>query len=412
MSFVDRILKDVENFRALVKRVLKERILKAVEQGDVKILEEGGARVIIRDFVIPRLRYADVSIDADTDANDPGGEGSPSANPGDVAAGSIPGAKPGVIIGKIGNGSGKGNGEEGEDGEEGQGAPSGGKGRGGISIALSNEEFYALLAEALNLPRMKPVGDEELPMTDEEYSDISLSGTQARIDWSRTVAEALKHRSIISVPLDEDYRYRFPEDTMEPQASVNLIFLMDVSGSVSDFMRRLIRMFVYLCLGWVKHNYAAPNIGPKDEVAGIKEVYIIHTTAADFVGRTEFFGSTRSGGTVSSTAHKLAAEKLSNMRGNSYVFYFSDGMNWERDDVPCAEIIKNEILPKVQLYGYFEIDADRPQFSNGSGVFGSNFRKVLENAVGKDERVVIDSLRNEGDVIDAFVRSFGDKKGR
>ena len=64
-----------------------------------------------------------------------------------------------------------------------------------------------------------------------------------------------------------------------------------------------------------------------------------------------------SGGTMISSAYKLAAQLIDEHypsdEWNIYPFHFSDGDNWSMDDtLTCVELLKKEILPKVNLFAY------------------------------------------------------------
>jgi uncharacterized sporulation protein YeaH/YhbH (DUF444 family) len=86
------------------------------------------------------------------------------------------------------------------------------------------------------------------------------------------------------------------------------------------------------------------------------------------VDRDTFFRTRESGGTMISSAYKLCArmiEAISPSEWNIYPFHFSDGDNWSVDDtVLCIEILKKEILPKVNLFCYGQVESPY-----GSGQF-------------------------------------------
>ena len=95
-----------------------------------------------------------------------------------------------------------------------------------------------------------------------------------------------------------------------------------------------------------------------------------------------FYHTRESGGTKISSAYDLA-NKIIDARyppaeWNLYAFHFSDGDNWG-DDVPkCMELLKQQLLPKLNLFGYGQVESPY-----GSGEF---FDHVSELVAGEPER--------------------------
>ena len=90
---------------------------------------------------------------------------------------------------------------------------------------------------------------------------------------------------------------------------------------------------------------------------------------AQEVDRDTFFHTRESGGTMISSAYKLCDkiidEEYPPEQWNIYPFHFSDGDNWSGDDTDrCIELLKSESLPKVNLFGYGQVESPY-----GSGQF-------------------------------------------
>jgi uncharacterized sporulation protein YeaH/YhbH (DUF444 family) len=80
------------------------------------------------------------------------------------------------------------------------------------------------------------------------------------------------------------------------------------------------------------------------------------------VDRDTFFRTRESGGTMISSAYKLCAKMIDDefppSEWNIYPFQFSDGDNWSADDTStCMEVLKKDILPKVNLFCYGQVES-------------------------------------------------------
>jgi hypothetical protein len=133
--------------------------------------------------------------------------------------------------------------------------------------------------------------------------------------------------------------------------------MMDVSGSMTDEQKEIVRIESFWIDTWIKAHYK-----------GVERVYIIHDAIAQEVDEHTFYHTRESGGTKISSAYELC-DKIINKRyppddWNIYAFHFSDGDNWG-DDIPkCIEILNEKLLPKVNLFGYGQVESPY-----GSGEF-------------------------------------------
>src|ERR1044072_7484179 len=96
-----------------------------------------------------------------------------------------------------------------------------------------------------------------------------------------------------------------------------------------------------------------------------------------------FQASRESGGTKISSAYSLA-DKIITARypppaWKIYAFHFSHGDNWG-DDIPtCMEILQEKLLPRVNLFGYGQVESPY-----GSG----EFYEYIHEMVGEKPNVV------------------------
>jgi uncharacterized sporulation protein YeaH/YhbH (DUF444 family) len=134
------------------------------------------------------------------------------------------------------------------------------------------------------------------------------------------------------VPTREDKRYRSWRTTPMPQSNAVMIFIMDVSGSMGDEQKEIVRIASFWLDTWLRSQYE-----------GLESRFIIHDAAAHAVDRDTFFRTRESGGTMISSAYKLCAKMIDDefppSEWNIYPFQFSDGDNWSADDTSlCMEV--------------------------------------------------------------------------
>src|SRR5207247_10957337 len=148
----------------------------------------------------------------------------------------------------------------------------------------------------------------------------------------------------IVVPIREDKQYRSWKEVQQPQSVAVILYMMDVSGSMTDEQKEIVRIEAFWIDTWIKAHYK-----------GVETAYIIHDAAAHEVDEYTFYHTRESGGTKISSAYELA-EKLIRTKyppdqWNIYAFHFSDGDNWG-DDIPhCIELLTEKLLPKLNLFG-------------------------------------------------------------
>ena len=190
------------------------------------------------------------------------------------------------------NGSGGVGQGDGEDGTPvGSGDDSSGSGQAGsdpgahlLEVEVSLDELAAILGDELELPRIEPKGKENIEQQKARYSSIRRSGPESLRHFKRTYMEALR-RQISSnayvpdrprvVPIREDKRYRAWTETPDPQANAVVVYLMDVSGSMTDEQKVIVRTAAFWLDTWLRSQYK-----------GVERRYIIHDAAAKDVPPT------------------------------------------------------------------------------------------------------------------------------
>ena len=192
------------------------------------------------------------------------------------------------------------------------------------------------------------------------------------------------------VPIREDRRYRSWRSEPVPQSNAVIVYMMDVSGSMGDEQKEIVRIESFWLDTWLRSQYD-----------GIESRYIIHDAMAKEVDRDTFFRTRESGGTMISSAYKLCAKMIDEEYPpelwNIYPFHFSDGDNWSVDDtVTCVELLKQKILPHVNLFCYGQVESPY-----GSG----QFIKDLGEHFDEDDRVVTSEIKGKDAIMDS-IRDF------
>ncbi|HET6438339.1 MAG TPA: DUF444 family protein [Anaeromyxobacter sp.] len=306
-------------------------------------------------------------------------------------------------------GVGQGEGDPGDplspaEGEPGSGQAGQGEGKHLLEVDVSLEELADILGEELALPRIQPKGRDRIVTTRIRYTGISPSGPESLRHFKRTYKQALR-RQISSgsynylrpvvVPVREDRRYRTWKHVPLPETNAVIIYMMDVSGSMGDEQKEIVRIESFWIDTWLRRHYK-----------GLETRFIIHDAVAREVDRDTFFHTRESGGTMISSAYKLALEMIESDYGasswNVYPFHFSDGDNWSADDTRvCVEILREKMLPAVNLFCYGQVESPY-----GSG----QFIKDLREAVGSRENVALSEIADKDGIYSSIKQFLGTGK--
>jgi len=304
-------------------------------------------------------------------------------------------------------GVGRGEGEPGEpmDGEEGEGEPgaAGDKpGEHALEAELTIAELAEILGEELELPRIEPRGRHEIRTTKFKLSSIRRTGPESLRHFRRTYKEALK-RQIASglydparpviVPVRQDRRYRSWRDKTQPFSAAVILYMMDVSGSMGDEQKEIVRIESFWIDTWLRSQYQ-----------GLVSRYVIHDATAREVDRDTFLPTRGSGGNIISSAYQLALENLDadfpESQWNIYLLHFSDGDNWSSDDsTDCVRLLREEMVPRANLFCYGQVRSPY-----GSGQFIKDLREAFES----EPKVALSEIEDR----DAIVDSIKDFLGR
>lgn len=246
---------------------------------------------------------------------------------------------------------GNGGGEDSNDGNgPGPGRGAGlGPGEEEYEVWLDMEEVEAILFQELDLPRLKPK-KEEIEVTDYKFDTYAVKGPQ--LDKKATMRRILRRNAAQGNPglnsiEKDDLRYISYHDKPTPKSKAVVMLMMDVSGSMGQFHKRIARLFFYWTVRFLRYRYD-----------NVEVRFIAHTSEAREVTEHEFFNRVESGGTLASSAYILAQELQKKYYPvsdwNIYVLHASDGDNWQLDNQDCFKAIR-ELTRVASLVGYLEI---------------------------------------------------------
>lgn len=367
------IKRDHARFRKIVKGRVRDNLRKYVSAGEMPIPKGNGQfKIPMPSIDIPRFKFG---------GPQEGGTGQGNGQPGDAVDG-----QPG-------------------EGQPGQGEAGEGEGNKELEVELSMEELAAILGEELELPNIEPKGKKSMQSTVDKYTSIGTVGPDSLRHVKRTYKQALKRQiasgiydpdNPVIIPIKNDFRYRSADSKVEFENSAVVIYMMDVSGSMGDEQKEIVRTESFWINLWLKSQY-------KD----IEMRYIIHDATAKEVDEHTFFRTRESGGTLISSAFKLCREIIQSDYNsddwNIYPFHFSDGDNWSTDDTKlCLDILDNDIIPNSNVFCYGQVES-----RYGSG----QFYKDLHAKYGeKNDDVILSKIKNKDAILDSIKDFLG--KGR
>jgi uncharacterized sporulation protein YeaH/YhbH (DUF444 family) len=306
-----------------------------------------------------------------------------------------------------GAGVGQGDGDPGDGVQEGPGTGEAGDQAGEhvLEVEVTLEELAQILGEELELPRIEPRGKKQISSDVRRYKSIRSVGPESLRHFKRTFREALK-RQIMSgtydaddpviIPERSDRRYRSWSVSEQPQSNAVIIYMMDVSGSMGDEQKEMVRITAFWIDTWIRSQYKNLDVR-----------YIVHDATAKEVDKHTFFHLKESGGTKISSALELS-ESILRLDypvndWNIYLFHFSDGDNWSGGDTElCLKLLADRLLPAANQFCYGQVRS-----AYGSG----QFKVDLDNHFGdQEERLVTADIPDRDGIMDAIREFLG--KGR
>jgi len=366
---ISRIDRDLGRFRDIVRGRIKRNLRKYISHGSMTGKQgKDLVNIPVPTIEIPHFRFGQ---------QEQGGVGMGEGGEGDpVDAGNEPG--------------------QGEAGE--------GEGEHVLEVEVSLEELAQMLGEELELPRIEPRGKQSIETSRDKWSGISEVGPPGLRHFKRTYRQALRRmvatgnydpRNPNVVPIKKDFRYKSWTRVEEPSSNAAILYMMDVSGSMGDEQKEVVRTEAFWIDTWLRTQYK--NVDFR---------FIIHDAVAREVDRDTFFHTRESGGTKISSAYALAAEIIQDdypiEEWNVYPFHFSDGDNWGGGDTDvCIKLLQDFLIPRSNQFCYGQVTS-----TYGSG----QFKRDLEAKLGEEETLVTSQIDSKDDIPESIKTFLG--KGR
>ncbi len=250
------------------------------------------------------------------------------------------------------------------------------------------EEVENHLFSKLKLPHLDKKEHAEVVIDSIEFNDIRKKGIMGNLDKKRTLLEAMKRNirsgSMSSIKIaDDDLRFKTWNEVKIPHSQAVVLCMMDTSGSMGRFEKDIARTTFFWISRFLRQNYSNVEI-----------VFIAHHTHAKVVSEEHFFTKGEMGGTVCSSAYKLALElirqKYSPSRYNIYPIHFSDGDNLPSDNEECIQAIQ-KIMDVSNFFAYGEINQHHRMSTLGD-VFKNIQHPKLRSSVIYERKDILRAL--------------------
>jgi uncharacterized protein len=361
---------DNQRFKEIVRGKVRQSLKKYITQGEV--LGKQGREVVsipVPNIEIPHFRH--------------GNKGSGGVGQGDGHVGQPVGS--------------------GDDEEAGRGLAGDEPGKHIREAELSLDELAEMLGQELELPRIVPKGDATLKTRKLRYNSIRQTGPDSLRHFKRTYKRALRRliasngydpTKPIVIPTREDERFRSWSEVILPHANAAVIYMMDVSGSMTDEQKSIVRTESFWIDTWLRSQYD-----------GLERRYIVHDAVAHEVDEDTFYRTRESGGTRISSAYAMCQNIIERdfppNDWNIYCFQFSDGDNWGEDNSNCLKRLQENLIPVANLFCYGQVESPY-----GSG----DYLRELKKIAGQFENLILSEIKNKEGIYDSIKTFLG--KGR
>ena len=364
-----RVREDHKEYRDIVKGNVDEKLKKHIKGGQ-RITRRG------KDFVVVRVPHVEL---------------------------------PSFRYGRPSNGEGIGNGEAEVGDEVGDGPPQdggnepgeGGNGEGEheIDVGISMDAYFDMIGEELQLPNLLPKENGDLVKEKIKWNRIAKVGNNSLLHKRRTLKNAFKR--IISVgefdpkdvsnvyPIKEDREYRSWSSVEVPDTNAAIFFVADISASMDQTKRDLIRELCWYLENWIERFYQETQ-----------RKYIVHDHVAQEVDQEKFYKYQSGGGTQISSAFELVNDVIEKAfplnEWNIYVFYLSDGENFGDDNELCVEHLK-KMQKYANLIGITEVKAVRSW-----ATFLPHIKQRINSGTLDPTKIATASIEGPADVLKAL----------
>lgn len=364
-----KIEQDLSRFKKIVRGKIKQELGKFISSGEM--IGKQGKKLVsipIPRIDIPRFKFTD---------KQQGGVGQGDGDVGDPV----------------------GPGEE----QDGEGKAGNAPGQHILEVDVSLEELVEMMGEELELPRILPKSNEKYEEIRNVYRGIRTSGPESLRHNKRTYKQALKRQistgqynpqKPIIVPYRDDHRYKSYRQVRVPNYKAVIIYMMDVSGSMGNEQKEIVRLESFWIDAWLQKQYK-----------GLETRYVVHDAVAREVDQETFYHTRESGGTIISSAYKLCQKIIEAdydpFQWNIYPFHFSDGDNWSANDTQeCLKLLESYFFKVTNVFCYGQVESEF-----GSGQFLKDLREKFGD---ENDDMIVSQIENR----EAILKSIKDFLGK
>lgn len=278
-----------------------------------------------------------------------------------------------------------------------------GEGLDEFTFTLTKDEFLELYFSDMELPDFIKESMKGSNKFKFKRSGYSKDGIPPRLDLVKTLKQAMARRMATGSDKyldDVDLRYKHFVKKPYPVMQATMILLMDVSYSMEEFEKTLARKFFLLLYLFLHKSYEKVEL-----------IFIRHTQDAKEVTEEEFFYGKETGGTLVSSALRLANdiidERIDLGTTNVYVSQASDGDNWSGDNELTIDLVE-QLLKKVQYFAYIQVETEqRVQYKNLYDIF--DLKHTYKELEEKHENLQVRSVSDPSEVY-PVLRSLFERK--
>lgn len=335
---------------------------------------------------------------------------------------------PHFLHGKNPNGVGRGEGNEGDvigkDKDKGQsdGNQAGDSEGEGVIVQIDMEDVLQFMKDELSLPNIQPKANANLEEVKIKYNNISLVGPESLRHTRRTMLTALKRlcgtgeiNNLYEVPgvgepiriinpINSDKRYRQFKEIKIPSSNAVVIFARDASASMDEKKVAVVSDMAYWIDTYIRSFYER-----------VERFYVWHDVLAHEVDAKDFYRVRYGGGTKCSSALKLISNQFDNRfppaTWNIYVFYFTDGENYDDDNKQFVEILKKDFPEnKVNLVSITQIGS----YFYKNSVAEAIEKEIVDSTLGNNivvTEISQEQLNNEEKRNEAIINAIKDILG-
>ena len=235
-------------------------------------------------------------------------------------------------------------------------------------VEITLEELAAYLFDSLELPDLEKKKLKNVMSEKYKRHGYRDHGIRPRLDKKETIKKKIKRkkaalRAGTYSPEDDerftfhenDLRYKHIKKQVKEASNAVVIFIMDISGSMSARKKYLARSFFFLLYQFIRHKYKHTEL-----------VFVAHDTMAYECNEEQFFARGSGGGTIVSAGLEMTCDIITKRyhpnNWNIYTFHCSDGDNWPTDMERAIEL-SEQIKSVSQLYGYCEIEPEKERMA-------------------------------------------------